>query len=43
MTWEFWLRYCNESHVLLTKNWLGRYGGAVDMQALQNMLQEVAA
>lgn len=43
MTWKFWLRYCDEGHVLLTKNCLGQYGGAVDMQALPSVLQEVAA
>lgn len=43
MSWKFWEVCCDETHALLTKNWLAQYGMLdVAAQAMQNALLEVA-
>lgn len=43
MTWDFWLKYCDESHAILFMNWLGQFGGdsVINMTALNNALHNV--
>lgn len=40
MSWDFWLKYCDESHVILTQNWLKEYASLqVANIAMQNAIQ----
>jgi hypothetical protein len=40
MTWEFWRRYCDESHALLSRMWLERAGA--DYHFIGDLQQELA-
>lgn len=43
MSWDFWFKYCDESHAILTQNWLKEYGSLSGITvAAQSMLNALA-